>query len=132
MEKHGRLLPEEETHIMKQNSFTVLAAYAACHKWAQEKQMPHLPMKPKCHAFTHMVYDLDDCENPKYFYVFGEEDYMGAITKHAQSMPPKNQSSKSHATPADCHCDGMYAVVRNKSSNGFSSEICVWPCQAQA
>ena len=36
-------------------------------------------MKPKYHAFAHMVYDLDNLENPKYFHCYGHEYYMGVI-----------------------------------------------------
>ena len=79
MEREGRFLSASTAESMKQDGLGFLAAYAACHKWAGEKDLPHFPMKPKYHAFAHMVYDLDNLENPKYFHCYGDEDYMGVI-----------------------------------------------------
>ena len=79
MERHGRFLSRENAEAMKQDGLNFLAAYAACHKWALEKDEPHFPIKPKFHAFAHMVYDLDTCENPTFYHCFGDEDYMGVI-----------------------------------------------------
>ena len=94
MEKNGRFLSREEAEVMKKDGFTFLGAYIACHKWAQEKKLPHFPMKPKFHAFTHMVYDLDNLENPQYAHCFGDEDYMGVIARiskgcHRQTQPTR-------------------------------------------
>ena len=94
MERHGRFLSREHAEAMKQDGLNFLAAYAACHKWALEKDEPHFPIKPKFHAFAHMVYDLDTCENPRFYHCFGDEDYMGviaAITKgcHRKIFPKR-------------------------------------------
>ena len=43
--------------------------------------MPYFPTKPTFHAFAHMVYDLDNLENPKYFHCYGDEDYMGVVAR---------------------------------------------------
>ena len=82
MEKHGRFLSQEQATAMQEDGFTFLAAYAACHKWAQEHSLVHFTMKPKYHAFIHMVYDLEqNLENPKHFHCFQDEGYMGVIAR---------------------------------------------------
>ena len=89
MELNGRFLDPYAATSMQQDGFGFLAAYAACHKWALEKDLPHFLMKPKYHAFVHMVYDLQKLENPKYFHCFGDEDYMGVIAKIAKGCHRK-------------------------------------------
>jgi len=84
MERHGRFLTTEDAEAMKKDGFGFLAGYAACHKWALERELPHFPMKPKFHAFAHMVYDLDFLENPKFYHCFGDEDYMGVVAAIAK------------------------------------------------
>ena len=106
MERHGRFLSQENAEAMKKDGLGFLAAYAACHKWALEKDLPHFPMKPKFHAFAHMVYDLEGCENPRFFHCFGDEDYMGvvaAIAKgcHRKTFPKRGMQRLLSATIQD-------------------------------
>ena len=84
MEKHGRFLTTADAEAMKNDGFGFLAGYAACHKWALEQELPHFPMRPKFHAFCHMVYDLENLENPRFFHCFGDEDYMGVVSAIAK------------------------------------------------
>ena len=94
MEKNDRFLTRQQAELMQQDGFTFLAAYTACHKWARERKLPHFPTRPKFHAFTHMVYDLSNLENPLHFHCFGDEDYMGVIARISRGCHRRTQPTR--------------------------------------
>ena len=88
----GVLLSDSEVAEAQRLGRFFLMSYQVLANRAADLHEPLYKMRPKYHSLDHIVRELVNKENPRFFMCFGDEDLMGKIARVAFKTHPSNIS----------------------------------------
>ena len=89
----GLLLSDAEIAECTRLGLLSLRSYQYLANKCLETETALYKVRPKCHAVHHMILQLADGENPRFYSTFMDEDLMGKVARVAVKCNPKTMST---------------------------------------